>query len=63
MEKSCFRTFASSLLKRIIVWIKRQKFGYSVSLLILRGGGFNKTEGGPFRDENIFEKSHSAEKN
>ena len=37
MENFCFRTSASSLIKRNIVRIYRQKFGYSASIRILRG--------------------------
>ena len=61
MKNSCFWT---SLQKRNIVRKKLQKFGYSASLRILRGGTSIKSNGwGPFDNKFFFEKkSHIAEK-
>ena len=58
MKNSCFETSGSSLLKCNIGLMQRQKFEYSTSLRILRGGISIKSE-----TKFFSKKSLSAEQN
>ena len=64
MKNSCFRTSASSLLKRTLVRIQRQKLGYSALLRIKREDTSIKLKWDTFETQKNFEKikTHSTEK-
>ena len=62
MKNSCFRTSASFLLKRKIVRIYRQKFGYSALFRIIRRG-LQKKSKRPFGDKKNRKEVAQCRKN